>query len=90
MTGRIGAQYNYTGEKLLTSIIDTPRARVQPQHIVNMNADLKIDEHLTFSVYATNLLDHRYINSVFDAPGTLGLVNYAPPRQFGGSASYKF
>jgi outer membrane receptor protein involved in Fe transport len=90
LTGRLGAQYNYTSEKLLTSIIDTPRARVQPQHIVNINADLKFNEHLRLSAYATNLFDNRYINSVFDAPGTLGLTNYAPPRLFGVAANYKF
>ncbi|NBC37785.1 TonB-dependent receptor [Novosphingobium sp. FSY-8] len=80
---RLAFNYAFTGEKLLTSIIDTPRARVQPQHIVNANFDLKIRDHYTVSLWATNLLDNRYINSVFDAPGTLGLTNYAQPRMFG-------
>ncbi len=90
MKGRIGANYNFVTEKLLTSIKDVPRARVQPQHLVNMNADLLISEQLTIGFYATNLFDNRYINSVFDAPGTLGLVNYAPPSQWGVSAGYRF
>jgi iron complex outermembrane receptor protein len=90
MKGRIGAAYNYTSEKLLTSIKDVPRARVQPQHLVNANADLMINDNITIGVYGTNLFDQRYINSVFDSPGTLGLVNYAPPRQYGISAKVTF
>jgi iron complex outermembrane receptor protein len=90
MAGRIGATYNYVSEKLLTSIKDVPRARVQPQHLVNANADLEITDRLTIGVWGTNLFDNRYINSVFDAPGTLGLVNYAPPRQYGVSTKVQF
>ncbi len=88
--GRFSATYNYTGEKLLTSIIDTPRATIRPQHIVNANFDVKFDDRYTFSIWATNLLDSRYINSVFDSPGTLGLTNYAQPRMFGGSVKAEF
>jgi iron complex outermembrane recepter protein len=90
MEGRIGANYTFASEKLLTSIIDTPRARVQPQNLLNANIDLKITEMITLGLWGTNILDKRYINSVFDAPGTLGLVNYAPPRQFGVSAKLTF
>mgnify|MGYP001472107961 CR=1 FL=1 len=90
LSGRLGVNYSYTSEKLLTSIIDTPRARVQPQHLVNGNFDIKLSERYSIGVWATNLFDNRYINSVFDAPGTLGLVNYAPPRMFGGSIKAEF
>ncbi|WP_245647550.1 TonB-dependent receptor [Novosphingobium lentum] len=87
---RIGASYSYTSEKLLTSIIDTARAHVQPQHLVNANADLMINNRMTIGVWATNLFDNRYINSVFDAPGTIGLTNYAPPRMFGMSFKLEY
>ncbi|MFM5929781.1 MAG: TonB-dependent receptor [Novosphingobium sp.] len=90
LSARMSATYNYTSEKLLTSIVDVPRARVQPQHVVNANFDIKVGENYTIGIWATNLFDQRYINSVFDAPGTLGLTNYAPPRMFGGSISAKF
>jgi iron complex outermembrane receptor protein len=89
-SARIGVNYSYTSEKLLTSIIDTPRARVQPQNLVNANIDFKATDHLTVGLFATNLLNKHYMNSVFDAPGTLGLVNYAPPRQYGVSAKASF
>jgi iron complex outermembrane recepter protein len=90
MEGRIGANYTFSSEKLLTSIKDVPRARVQPQNLVNANMDLSVTEKITVGIWGTNLFDKRYINSVFDAPGTLGLVNYAPPRQYGVSAKLKF
>lgn len=90
MEGRIGANYTFSSEKLLTSIKDVPRARIQPQNLLNANFDLKISEMVTVGLWGTNLFDKRYINSVFDAPGTLGLVNYAPPRQFGVSAKLTF
>jgi iron complex outermembrane receptor protein len=90
MSGRLFVQYNYTSDKLYSSIIDTPRATVQPTHIVNANADLKVNTHMTVGLWGTNLFDERYIASVFDVPGTLGLVNYAPPRQYGVSAKFEF
>lgn len=88
--GRFNIQYTYTSEKLLTSIVDTRRASIQPMHLVNANFDLMLPNNIQVGVWATNLFDNRYINSVFDSPGTLGLTNYYPPRQYGVSASYKF
>ena len=90
LRGRFSATYNYTGEKLLTSIIDTPRATIRAQHIVNANFDVKVGERYTVGVWATNLLDSRYINSVFDSPGTLGLTNYAQPRLWGVSLKAEY
>jgi iron complex outermembrane recepter protein len=90
MEGRLGATYTFASEKLLTSIKDVPRSRVQPQHLVNANFDVQINDQISVGVWGTNLFDNRYINSVFDAPGTLGLVNYAPPRQYGASAKFTF
>ncbi len=34
-------------------------------------------------LWARNLFDERYIDSVFDAPGVFGLVNYQDPRTYG-------
>ena len=90
ITGRFSINYTYTAEKLYTSIIDVARSRIQPQHLVNGNIDFKVSDKYTVGFWVTNLLDNRYINSVFDAPGTLGLVNYAPPRMFGGSIKAEF
>jgi iron complex outermembrane receptor protein len=90
-TGRLRAQYTYTSEKLLTSIVDVPRARVQPTSLVNGNIEWTPGgDRFTVGVWVRNLFDKRYINSVFDAPGTLGLTNYATPREFGVSAKANF
>lgn len=90
-TGRVRVQYTYTGEKLLTSIVDTPRATIRPVSLVNANIDWKpLDDQFTVSLWSKNLFDKRHINSVFDAPGTLGLVNYAPPREYGVSFKAPF
>ncbi len=90
MEGRLGANYTFASEKLLTSIKDVPRSRIQAQHLVNANVDVKVTDAITVGIWGTNIFDNRYINSVFDAPGTLGLVNYAPPRQFGVSSKFVF
>ncbi|MFM6853135.1 MAG: TonB-dependent receptor [Sphingopyxis sp.] len=90
LDARIGANYTFTSEKLLTSIKDVPRSRIQPQHLVNANFDVEVASGVALGLWGTNLLDKRYINSAFDAPGTLGLINYAPPRQYGVSARITF
>ncbi|MDE2597143.1 MAG: TonB-dependent receptor [Sphingomonadales bacterium] len=90
IAARFAVNYSFTSEKLLTSILDVARARVQPQHLVNANFDIKLHDRFTVGVWATNLFDQRYINSVFDAPGTLGLTNYAPPRMFGVSLKAEY
>ena len=87
---RLGANYQYSSEKLLTSIVDVARARIQPTHIVNANVDILFGDAFTIGAFATNLFDERYIASVFDSPGTLGLTNYAPPRMYGVKASATF
>lgn len=81
LSARFGANYASSSEKLLTSIIDT--ARVQPTHVVNTHFDIMVEERFTIGAWATNLFDERYISSVFNSPGTIGLVNYAPPRTYG-------
>lgn len=83
LSARFGANYAFSSEKLLTSIIDTARASIQPTHVVNAHFDVMVGERFTIGVWANNLFDERYINSVFDSPGTIGLVNYAPPRTYG-------
>jgi iron complex outermembrane receptor protein len=90
LTGRFSGTVNYTSEKQLTSIVNTARSTIRPQTIVNASFDVKFAAGYTIGVWATNLLDSRYINSVFDSPGTLGLTNYAPPRMFGGTIKAEF
>lgn len=90
MGGRLHAQYNYQSEKLLANILDTPRARIQPQHIVNANADLIVNDNLRFGVYGTNIFDKRYIDVGSDFVGVLAPILYAPPRMYGVRLSYEY
>lgn len=90
MRARLNAQYNYQSEKLLSNIIDTPRARVQPTHIVNANADLMINERITAGVYATNLFDNRYVSVTNDFPGVIAPISYADPRMYGVKVSFRY
>ncbi len=76
--------YIYVSSKYLTAINDTPRSQVQPTHLVDGNLDwTPSGERWSIGLWGRNLLDKRYIASVYDAPGTVGIVNYAPPREFG-------
>ena len=89
MTANAG--YNYTASKFLNAINDTPRSRIQPTHVVNGSIDWSpANSGFTIGAYANNLFDKRYLASVFDAPGTIGLVNYAPPREYGVTARFEW
>ncbi len=83
--------YNYVASKYLTNLTDTPRSRIQPTNIVNANLDFTpADGPVTLSLWAKNLFDKRYIQSILDIPGTVALLNYANPREYGASARVKF
>ncbi|MFA7585485.1 MAG: TonB-dependent receptor [Novosphingobium sp.] len=87
----VSINYNYTGKKYNTSLLNTPRATVQPTHYVNGNIEWSPEsEKWSIGLWGRNLFDNRYISSVYDAPGVYGLVNYAPPREFGATFKYNF
>ena len=81
----------YTGRKYYTSIFDTPRSQVQPTYYVDgLLTFYGPDDRFSIGLWGKNLLDKHYISTVYDSPGYMGLVGYAPPRQFGVTAGYKF
>lgn len=83
--------YTYTSSKYYTAILDTPRSKIQPTHLVDASLTYKPDGgSWSVGLWATNLLDSRYMSTVFDSPGYAGLAGYAPPRQWGGSVSFDF
>ncbi|MBH1998807.1 MAG: TonB-dependent receptor [Sphingomonadaceae bacterium] len=83
--------YAYTGSKYYTAILDTARAKIQPTHLVDATLTYSpAGERWSFGLWAKNLLDTRYISTVYDSPGYGGIAGYAPPRQFGASASFNF
>lgn len=87
----INMQYKYVSKKFNTSLFNVPRAEIQGTHIVDLNVDFTPpDGEWTLGIWARNLFDNRYIDSVFDAPGVFGLVNYQDPRTYGVSVKANF
>ncbi|MFA7439379.1 MAG: TonB-dependent receptor [Sphingomonadaceae bacterium] len=83
--------YNYTGKKYNTSLLNTPRATIQPTHYVNANVEWTPEsERWSIGLWGRNLFDNRYIASVYDAPGIFALVNYAAPREYGVTLKYNW
>lgn len=81
----------YTADKFYTAILDTERSRVQPTYYVDALLNFtSANGTFELGLWGKNLLDKRYISTVYDSPGYMGLVGYAPPRQFGASASVHF
>jgi iron complex outermembrane receptor protein len=77
-------QYRYVGKKFNTNLQNTPRSEIQPTHFVDLNVHLTPDEgNWSVGFWARNLTDERYISSVFDAPGVIGLIDYQDPRTYG-------
>lgn len=61
-------------------------------NLVNASATLALDNGLELGVWARNLLDNRYILTVFDGVAQGGTVSGypSPPRTYGAVARFKF
>ena len=83
--------WSYTAKKYYTAILNTPRSTVQPMYYIDALLTYHApDDRFTIGLWGKNLADKRYISTVYDSPGYMGLVGYAPPRQFGISAGFNF
>ena len=83
--------WSYTAKKYYTAILNTPRSTVQPMYYIDALLTYHApDDRFTIGLWGKNLADKRYISTVYDSPGYMGLVGYAPPRQFGVSAGFNF
>ncbi|MBB4614894.1 TonB-dependent receptor [Novosphingobium taihuense] len=81
----------YTGQKFYTAVVNTPRSSVQPTYYVDaLLTYYGPEKRYSIGLWGKNLFDKRYISTVYDSPGYMGIVGYAPPRQFGVSAGYNF
>ncbi|MEZ5656426.1 MAG: TonB-dependent receptor [Sphingobium sp.] len=85
------AEWKYQAKKYYTAILNTPRSTVQPTHLVDGSIAFRpAGDRFEFVLWGKNLFDKRYIASVYDSPGYMGLTAYAPPREYGISAKMKF
>lgn len=83
--------WSYTASKYYTAILDTARSQVQPTYYVDALLTYHApDNKYTIGLWGKNLLDKRYIATVYDSPGYMGLTGYAPPRQYGLSVGVNF
>jgi iron complex outermembrane receptor protein len=63
--------------------------RQSPYDLVNGRIDLVTDGGFGVAVFATNLLEEKYIEAAISQP-VGGVFTPAPPRTFGGEISFKF
>lgn len=85
------ASWRYQSKKYYTAILDTPRSEVQPTYLTDASVTFRPSgKNFELTLWGKNLFDKRHISSVYDSPGYMGLVAYAPPREWGASAKYKF
>jgi iron complex outermembrane receptor protein len=83
--------YSYTDSKFFTSVVNSFRSQIQPTHLVDANIEWSLPgDHFAVSLWATNLLDKRYVAAVADTPGLNGFLSYASPREFGATVKAKF
>ncbi len=61
-------------------------------NLVNSTLSLRLNNGLEFSAWARNLLNDRYISTVFDGVAQAGTVSGYPnqPRTYGGTIRFKF
>ena len=87
----LGLRDRYTGKRFEENLDNTPRATIQSTNYIDGTLDwAPTDGKWSAGVWVRNIADKHYIASVYDAPGTLGLVNYEPPREFGATFHYNW
>lgn len=88
---RFFVEFTHSADKYLTSLDNAPTTRVQEMNLVNANVEWSPDNgNWTVSLWGRNLEDKRYISSVFEAVGTIRMVNYANPREVGLTVNYRW
>jgi iron complex outermembrane receptor protein len=86
-----GMRYTYSAEKFQGNLQNTARGTIQPTKYLDANLKwMPGDGNWAVNIWATNLLDDRYIDAVVDAPGFIGVMSYGAPRQAGVSLEYSF
>jgi iron complex outermembrane receptor protein len=83
--------YTYTGTKYLTSVVNAPRAKLQPTNLFNANLDwAPTGSNWSIGIWGRNIFDKRYFQNVYDFPGVFAFVSYMPPREYGVTARFRW
>ncbi|MGE4409032.1 MAG: TonB-dependent receptor [Sphingobium sp.] len=83
--------WNYVAKKYYTAILDTPRSEVQPTYLVDTSLTFHpAGNRFEISLWGKNIFDKRYMSSVYDSPGYMGIASYGSPREYGISGKVKF
>ena len=83
--------YRYTGEKYLQGLSNPAIVEIQDTSLLNANIRWTPNsERWSAEVWANNLLDERYIDSVTWNPGLFTQVFYQAPREYGITLRYKW
>ena len=75
----------------MNNLDDTPRSTIQPTNNVDGTLDwTPSDNRWSAGLWVRNIADRHYVASTYDAPGTLGIVQYAPPREWGATVRFNW
>lgn len=87
----LGILDRYTDKFYDYNLDDTPRSTIRPTNYVDGTLDYTPDsKRWSVGLWVRNIANIHALSSVFEAPGTLGLASYAPPREFGATIRYNW
>jgi outer membrane receptor protein involved in Fe transport len=83
---------NPNGTRNFQPALDIARQFRRQTDLVNVSATLELTNGFEISAWARNLLDDRFISTVFDSVAQAGSISGYPslPRTYGGSIRFKF
>ena len=83
---------NANGTRNFQPALDIARQFRRQTDLVNVSATLELTNGFEISAWARNLLDDRFISTVFDSVAQSGSISGFPslPRTYGGSVRFKF
>ncbi len=83
---------NANGTRNFQPALDIARQFRRQTDLVNVSATLELTNGLELTAWARNLLDDRFISTVFDSVAQSGSISGYPslPRTYGGSVRFKF
>lgn len=83
---------NPNGTRNFQPALDIARQFRRQTDLVNVSATLELTNGFEISAWARNLLDDRFVSTVFDSVAQAGSISGYPslPRTYGGSIRFKF